>query len=133
VTIEPVFLTLDEVIEIHRDQIARYGGGEGICDLGLLNSPLAMPTATFGGQFIHAHLHEMAAAYLFHLVQNHPFIDGNKRVGAVAANVFLFLNDIHFAPQEDEYTELVLGVASGEIKKPAITEFLRTNSRPIQQ
>lgn len=127
---DPVFLTLDEVLEIHRDQIARYGGSEGIRDIGLLNSAIAMPTATFANQFLHSDLFEMAAAYLFHLVQNHPFLDGNKRVGAAAANVFLFLNDIHFAPDENEYTKLVLAVAKGDVKKAAITEFLRSNSRP---
>jgi death on curing protein len=127
---DPVFLTLDEVLEIHRDQIARYGGSEGIRDIGLLNSAIAMPTATFATHFLHSDLFEMAAAYLFHLVQNHPFLDRNKRVGAAAANVFLFLYDIHFAPDENEYTKLVLAVAKGHVKKAAITEFLRSNSRP---
>jgi len=127
---EPIFLTLDEALEIHRDQVTRHGGSEGIRDIGLLNSALAMPAATFGGQFLHSDLYEMVAAYLFHLVQNHPFIDGNKRVGAAAANVFLFLNDIHFAPDEDEYTQLVLSVATGEVRKAPIAEFLRANSRP---
>jgi death-on-curing protein len=132
-TMDPIFLTLDEVLEIHRDQIARHCGSEGIRDIGLLNSAIAMPTATFGNQFLHSDLYEMAAAYLFHLVQNHPFIDGNKRVGAAAANVFLFLSDIHFAPDEDEYARLVLAVASGEVKKAAIAEFLRANSRPFEE
>jgi death-on-curing protein len=75
----------------------------------------------------------MAAAYLFHLVQNHPFIDGNKRVGAAVANVFLFINDIRFAPDEDEYTDLVLAVTTGEVKKAAIAEYLRENSRPLEE
>ena len=74
----PVLLTLDEVLEIHRDQLARYGGSQGIRDLGLLQSALAQPPATFGGQFLHADLFETAAAYLLHIVQNHPFVDGNK-------------------------------------------------------
>jgi death-on-curing protein len=130
---EPVFLTLDEVLEIHRDQVAQYGGSEGVRDIGLLNSAIAMPTATFGGQFLHSDLYEMAAAYLFHLVQNHPFVDGNKRVGAAVANVFLFLNDVHFAPDEDEFTELVLGVATGGVKKAEIAEFLRANSKPLKE
>jgi death-on-curing protein len=130
---EPVFLTLDEVLEIHRDQVAQYGGSEGVRDIGLLNSAIAMPTATFGGQFLHSDLYEMAAAYLFHLVQNHPFIDGNKRVGAASANVFLFLNDVHFAPDQDEFTELVLGVATGGVKKAEIAEFLRANSKPLKE
>jgi death-on-curing protein len=74
---DPVFLSLGDVIEIHRDQIARYGGDPGIRDLGLLQSAVAIPAAGFGGRFLHTDLFEMAAAYLFHISQNHPFIDGN--------------------------------------------------------
>ena len=75
------FLTLDDVLESHREQIRVYGGSEGLRDLGLLESAIAQPPAGFGGVPLHRDLYEMAAAYLFHLVQNHPFIDGNKRVG----------------------------------------------------
>lgn len=75
--------------EIHQDQIVRYGGQPGTRDLVLLNSALAMPAATFGDVYLHTSLFEMAAAYLFHLVQNHPFNDGNKRTGAVTAIIFL--------------------------------------------
>ena len=88
----PTFLTLDEVLEIHRDQLARYGGAAGVRDLGLLQSALAQPQASFRGQFLHADLFEMAAAYLFHLVQNHAFVDGNKRVGFAAMHTFLLVN-----------------------------------------
>jgi death-on-curing protein len=129
---EPVFLTLDEVLEIHRDQVARYGGTGGIRDVGLLSSALAMPMASFAGQFLHTDLYEMAAAYLFHLVKNHPFLDGNKRVGAAAVNVFMFMNAIRFGPDEDKYTNLVLRVATGEANKAAIAEFLRANCRPLE-
>jgi death-on-curing protein len=73
---DPVFLTLGEVIEIHHDQIERYGGDSGIRDLGLLQSAMAMPAAGFGGRYLHADLCEMAAAYLFHITQNYPFVDG---------------------------------------------------------
>lgn len=125
---DPSFLTLDEVIAIHRDQIARYGGSFGVRDWGLLKSAISMPAATFGGQFLHSDLHEMAAAYLFHLVQNHPFIDGNKRVGAVAADVFLALNQIQLMAAEDDYAELVLSIARGETSKSAAAEFLRAHS-----
>jgi death on curing protein len=121
----PTFLTLDEVVAIHRDQIVRYGGSEGIRDWALLQSAVAMPAAGVGGQFFHEDLCEMAAAYLFHLVQNHPFIDGNKRVGAVAAFVFLALNDACLTADQDRYAELVLAVARGETPKSAIAEFLR--------
>jgi death-on-curing protein len=97
-------------------------------DWGLLRSAIAMPAATFGGQFLHADPCEMAAAYLFHIVQNHPFIDGNKRVGAVAADVFLALNDVQLIAVEDEYAEHVISVACGETSKSGIAEFIRSHT-----
>ena len=81
-SLNPIFLCLGEVVEIPRDQIERYGGSPGIRDLGLLQSALAMPAAGFGGRYLHTDLFEMSAAYLFHITQNHPFADGNKRTGA---------------------------------------------------
>jgi death-on-curing protein len=81
----PVFLNLAEVLEIHRDQIERYGGQPGIRDLDLLQSALAMPAAGFGDRYLHEDLLEMAAAYLFHIARNHPFVDGNKRTVAAAS------------------------------------------------
>jgi len=128
--VEPTFLTIDEVLAIHRDQIARYGGSEGVQDWGLLQSAIAIPAATYGGQFLHCDLCEMAAAYLFHIVQNHPFIDGNKRVGAVAAYVFLSLNDMRLTADNDAYADLVLTVARGETPKSAVAEFFRANTIP---
>lgn len=89
---EPRFLTVDEVLEIHENQIARYGGTSGLANHGLLDSAVAQPKMTFGGTFLHPDLPSMAAAYLFHLVQNHAFSDGNKRTGAEACLVFLYLN-----------------------------------------
>jgi death-on-curing protein len=77
------FLGVEEVIGIHARQLSEFGGGEGIRDQGLLASAIAQPEASFAGEYLHQDLYEMAAAYLFHLVQNHPFVDGNKRVGPV--------------------------------------------------
>jgi death-on-curing protein len=128
--VEPLFLTLDEVITIHRDQVERYGGSQGVRDWGLLKSAVAMPAAAYGGQYLHTDLCEMAAAYLFHIVQNHPFIDGNKRVGAVAADVFLALNDVRFGAKEDDYADLVLSVARGETNKSTVAEFFRDHTTP---
>ena len=125
---EPLLLTLEEVVAIHRDQAERYGGSVGVRDWGLLKSAVAMPAAMFGGQYLHTDLCEMAAAYLFHIVQNHPFIDGNKRVGAVAADVFLALNNTTLVAGEDDYAELVLAVARGEVSKSAVAEFFRVNT-----
>ena len=123
----PAFLTLAEVMEIHQDQICRYGGSLGVRDAGLLQSAVAMPAAAFSGKYLHSDLHEMAAAYLFHLVQNHPFVDGNKRVGAVAAAVFLAVNDLELRASEDDYEQLVMSVARGEIGKSTVAEFFRVN------
>ena len=126
---DPVFLTLGEVIEIHRDQIERYGGDPGIRDLGLLQSAMATPVAGFDGRYLHTDLFEMAAAYLFHITQNHPFVDGNKRTGAVASLVFLALNDIEIDADEEEFEKTVIGVAEEKIDKAAVAEFFRNNSR----
>ncbi|MCK4659796.1 MAG: type II toxin-antitoxin system death-on-curing family toxin [Phycisphaerae bacterium] len=85
----PEFLRVDEILHVHQDQIERYGGHASIREVGLLLSAIAMPQASIGGEFLHHDLFEMAAAYLFHIVQNHPFVDGNKRTGAAVALVFL--------------------------------------------
>ncbi len=89
---EPTFLTVDDVLQIHEEQLACYGGADGIRDRGLLESAVAMPQASFGGDFVHANLFTMAAAYAFHIAENQPFVDGNKRTGLVSALVFLDLN-----------------------------------------
>ena len=125
----PIFLTLGEILEIHQDQISRYGGASGIRDIRLLQSALAMPAAGFGGHYLHSDLFEMAAAYLFHITQNHPFVDGNKRTSAVAAIVFLALTDIELNADEDEFEKLVLQVAEGKAGKETVANFLRNNSK----
>lgn len=126
---EPEFLTEEGVIEIHSDLIRRFGGSDGLRDRGMMLSAIEMPKASFGGQFLHEDLFAMAAAYLFHLVQNHAFIDGNKRIGATAALVFLDANGIEMVADKDEYGDLVLEVAQGRLGKTEIAEFLRRNSR----
>ena len=119
------FLTLEEVLAIHDDQIARYGGARGVRDMNRLLSALAAPASTFEGRFLHRNIAEMAAAYLFHLVTNHPFVDGNKRTGAVAAVVFLALNGISFPAPEKEFEKVVLAVASGKLSEVAVVRFIR--------
>ena len=122
---EPVFLTFAEIIEIHNYQLENFGGASGVRDMELLKSAIGMPSATFGGTFLHPTIYEMAAAYLFHLVENHPFVDGNKRVGAMAALVFLDMNGIDFEASNEEFTAMVLRVASGKMLKAEITLFLK--------
>ena len=119
------FLTREDVLIIHADMILRYGGVPGIRDDGLLDSALAMPSAGFGEQLLHSDVPSMAAAYLFHLVTNHPFIDGNKRVGAMAAYVFLDLNGFDLTATEDDFEAQVWRVARGEQTKEELIAFFR--------
>ena len=125
---EPLFLTLEEVLEIHRDEIERHGGTLGVRDNGLLESAVAAPQAGFEGHYLHNDLYEMAAAYLFHLVQNHPFLDGNKRVGAATALEFLTMNNVETNIANQVLVDVVLAVAKGKVDKPAIAEFFRKHS-----
>jgi death on curing protein len=125
----PLFLSLEQIISIHQNQLELYGGESGIRDLGLLQSALAMPASGFGDQYFHADLFEMAAAYLFHLVKNHPFVDGNKRAGFVASYVFLRLNGIIVTASEKSYEKITLETAEGKIGKPELAEFFRKNSK----
>ena len=123
-----VFLSVEEILEIHADQIKRYGGRAGIRDLGLLRSAVAVPQSSFGGRYLHGTLFEIAAAYLFHIVQNHPFVDGNKRVGTAAALVFLKLNGIDIAVSNEALAESVRAVAQGKMRKTEIAEFFARNA-----
>jgi death on curing protein len=122
---DPSFLTLDEALALHADQIERYGGSAGVRDLGLLESALAAPRATFGGGLLHPTLPEMAAAYLFHLVRNHPYVDGNKRAGLACAIAFLGLNDLWLEADPDALVALVVGVAAGRIGKAEVAVFVQ--------
>lgn len=130
---DPVFLSLDEVLEIHEQQIERYGGSAGIRDPAGLESAVATPQATFGGEFLHPSIPAMAAAYLFHLCQNHAFIDGNKRVGANAAITFLLMNDWDATFGEEELVDLVLSVASGRLGKEALTQIFESRCKPPEE
>jgi death on curing protein len=127
--LDPTFLTLDEVIEIHRDMIERYGGSPGIRDQGLLESAVAMAQAGFGEQYLHSTVFEMAAAYLFHIVNNHAFVDGNKRTGAMAAFTFLKLNQISLSAGELKFERLVREAAEGKVGKEKIAEFFQKNTK----
>ena len=122
-----VFLTLDDIIESHQNQIETYGGSPGIRDIGLLESAIAQPEASFDGQYLHADIFEMAAAYLYHLVMNHPFVDGNKRVGLEAALIFLEINNENLSASDEELVDLVLKTTAGQVGKREIAEFFRSH------
>ena len=122
-----LFLTLDDIIESHQNQIDTYGGSHGIRDIGLLESAIAQPEASFGGQYLHADIFEMAAAYIYHLVMNHPFVDGNKRVGLEAALIFLEINNENLKASDQELVDLVLKTTVGQVGKREIAEFFRSH------
>ena len=120
-----LFLTLAEAIEIHTDQIHRYGGQSGVRDLGLLESALAQPEASFAGEWLHGDIYEMAAAYAYHLCQNHPFVDGNKRTALTTALVFLELNGISILDPRGRLENAMIRMASGELNKENFAKVLR--------
>lgn len=119
------YLTIAEVLELYRQIMERSGGAVGIQNLNGLESALAQPRMTFGGQELYPTVVEKAAALGFFLVQNHPFVDGNKRTGHAAVEVFLFLNNHEINAAVEEQEQVVLQVASGQMGREAFTDWLR--------
>ena len=124
----PKFLTPDQVVALHMVQINQFGGSHGVRDEGLLLSALAQPESGLGDQYLHKDLYEMAAAYLFHLVKNHAFHDGNKRIAALTAAVFLQVNGLRVIADEDEFEKLVLDAAQSLATKEQAANFFRNNT-----
>ena len=119
------FLSLPEVTRLHLDQIKTFGGTNGIRDLNLLQSDLHTPLATYNEQFLHPTIYEMASAYLFHIVKNHPFIDGNKRTGTITMLVFLTINNYNFDAPNKDLLETVLKVAQSKMSKSDLAIFIK--------
>ncbi len=122
--LKPDFLTVEDVIQIHGEVITAYGGESGLCDLNFLESAVEMPKQMFDGQFLHNSLCYMAAAYLFHISQNHPFVDGNKRTGYTAALVFLRINGVVIDRDTDALYEMTMAVAKGQLDKQEVAKAL---------
>lgn len=129
----PLFLEVDDVLEIHVDQIERYGGEGGVRDLGLLDSAVAAPRSGTGDTYHHSDVRAMAAAYLFHIVKNHPFVDGNKRTSAMTAYVFLRLNGLELACSNEELVEQVLAIAEGREGKAEAADFFRRHCETLPE
>lgn len=134
------FLTFEDAMELHADQIARYGGSPGVRDESLLRSALAQPEAAFGDELLHPTIEAQAAAYLFHLAKNHPFVDGNKRAAAACCLGFLVLNGTQINSDLDNFIEgtestkleaVVVSVATGKMSKEELTSFIRENLKPV--
>lgn len=118
---------------IHEDQIRLYGGVYGIRDADRLDAALHMPQAQFDGQFLHTSIFQMAAAYGFHLCQNHPFIDGNKRAAGMAMFTFLKLNGLEPIVAEFDYYVTMMKVATGQMSKDQLTVWLRTAVKGVDE
>lgn len=127
---EPEFLTVEEVRIIHGHQIRKYGGTSEIRDINILDSAVNAPRASFNGAFLLEGIPEIAAAYLYYIVSGHPFVDGNKRTGAVAAMFFLELNGWTLDANEDQYEAIVMAVARGEVSREAVAAFFMKNAAP---
>jgi death-on-curing protein len=121
----PIFLSVEHVLAIHERMIVEFGGEASVRDYGLLESAVAMPAAGFGGEFLHDGVPAMAAAYLFHLCQNHPFVDGNKRTAVATAEIFVLLNGRSLSATNRELEHLTLGVADGTVSKGEAIKFFK--------
>jgi death-on-curing protein len=124
------YLTAEEVLELHRMAIERSGGSYGIRDLGALESAVAQPQMTFGGQELYPNLVAKAAALGFSLVCSHPFVDGNKRVGHAALETFLVLNEWELAASIDEQEQISLRLASGDLKRDEFAAWVESRLQP---
>ncbi|HKA33186.1 MAG TPA: type II toxin-antitoxin system death-on-curing family toxin [Candidatus Binatia bacterium] len=119
------YLTLGEVLELHRRGIEQFGGAAGILNIDALESALGQPRVTYGNRDLYPTVAEKAAALGYSLIQNHPFLDGNKRTGHAAMEVFLFLNGFEIQASVDEQERVVLQVAAGAMERAAFTAWLR--------
>ena len=118
------YISLSEVLELHRRIIEESGGSTGLRDLGGLESAIAQPRMTFGGRDLYPTLIEKAAALCFSLVQNHPFIDGNKRVGHAAMEAMLILNGYEIYAPVDDQEQVILELASADVSRDKLIEWL---------
>jgi len=121
-----IFLSVEDVLLLHTDTIDVDGGSHGVRDHGLLDAAVAMPRQQFGGAYLHEDIAAMAAAYLFHIAQNHPFIDGNKRAAVMSALAFLSANSVELVMAPSDLEAITLKVAAGDMAKEKLTSLLRS-------
>lgn len=120
-----LYLSIDQILEIHQAQIETFGGSTGLRDRGSLESAVARPAMTFGGEDLYPEIADKAAALMHSLVMNHAFVDGNKRVGAAAAELFLDLNGYRLAASDEDFEEITLTVARGELDAERLAIWFR--------
>lgn len=123
------FMTLKAVLNLHNFLISEFGGADGIRDINLLESALAQPKAIFAKNYLHDNLFEMAAAYAYHIIKNHPFVDGNKRTGLFSAINFLSSNDIEIELTNTAFVKLAIDIASSKLTKTQIAALFKNCSK----
>ena len=121
------YLTLSQVLEIHRLVLAQSGGAPGVRDLGAVESALAQPGMSFGGEDLYPTIADKAGAICFSLVMNHPFVDGNKRVGHAAMETFLVLNQYELSADVDDAERMMLQLAAGQLTRDAFVDWVRNH------
>jgi len=126
-----VFIPKKVILFSHDQLIQRYGGSTGIRDMKLLESALEQPKATFGGTYLHDTIFKMAAAYGYHLCNNHPFIDGNKRISLVAMDIFLQQNGYEIVATEKETYKVIMRLSTGNLSKEQLTSWLLENTESV--
>ncbi len=127
------YITVDEALKVHERLIEQHGGMQGIRDLGLLTSAIEMPKSAFGGEDLYLTVFDKAAAYLFHIAKNHPFIDGNKRTAAFVSLLFLRINGVRLLLDQAQYELLVIGVAEGLVTKTQLASYYKSIATPSKK
>jgi death-on-curing protein len=128
--IDPIFLSMEDVLSLHTDQLERYGGLPGVRDAGALEAAVEMPRATFGGEYLHGDLFSMAAAYAFHIAESQAFVDGNKRAGLNAALVFLLMNGWYVSDPSGRLYDAMIAIAVRNLDKTGLAHLLEELAKP---
>ena len=123
------FLKEDIILSLHQDQLMRYGGKPGLRDKKLFKSAMAQPEASLQGEYVHEDIFHMAAAYGFHLCQNHPFYDGNKRTALIAMYTFLYVNGYQIVADKKSLFAIMMDLAQGKVTKDQLRKFLEKNTK----
>lgn len=128
---EPYFLTPAEVLELHADQLARFGGSAGVRDMAALEAAVQTPRASFDGEFLHKGLFAMASAYAFHIAESQALIDGNKRTGLNAALVFLYINGYEVPDPEGRLYRAMIDISAHALDKSGLALLLQSLAKPL--
>lgn len=126
------YLTLDEVLELHRRVVEQSGGAEGVRELGGVESAVAQPQMTFGSEELYPSIESKATALCFSLVMNHPFVDGNKRIGHASMETFLVMNGFELSSDVDDAEKVILTLAAGELTREELLDWVTAHLKRLE-